>query len=155
MKLYIARHGEAGNAPRDDIRALTERGREQTRTVYRQALARELASPAILVMSPYRRARQTADIANRLFHPEHTLVAEELTPDQPLPRLVDFIESLVHQIPGDAAVMLVGHQPLLGRLIAWLLDDPAMTVVATSSLTVIECEIVGRGCGTLCWQLSP
>src|SRR5512142_1255743 len=62
MLLYILRHGTA--EPRrpeldDALRALTDKGRDQCRRA--AALLRRLELPELVVTSPLKRARQTAE----------------------------------------------------------------------------------------------
>ena len=55
ISLYLMRHGQAGDAPRDDERRLTERGRDDVRSIARRLAAIE-TGPAVLLSSPLPRA---------------------------------------------------------------------------------------------------
>src|ERR671932_769464 len=59
MDLYLLRHGEAGQVPRDEDRELTERGHEQARAV---AAGLAWLNPGLdaILTSPLPRAVQTA-----------------------------------------------------------------------------------------------
>ena len=62
MRVTLIRHGEAGDdAPDDESRALTVRGRSDTRRVGR-VLARRGIRFSLIVSSPLVRAVQTAEI---------------------------------------------------------------------------------------------
>src|SRR5690554_7434580 len=77
------RHGEAAWTTPDPERALTERGREASRRVLGKLVETDPPIDRILV-SPYRRARQTAAEAEALLQ----LKAQEhscLTPDESPP----------------------------------------------------------------------
>jgi len=66
VDLYLMRHGEAADAPRDRDRPLTARGRAQARTSA-QGLKALGASPTRLWHSPYLRAAETAAIVGEVF----------------------------------------------------------------------------------------
>jgi phosphohistidine phosphatase len=79
VDLYLMRHGEAADAPRDRDRPLTARGRVQARTSA-QGLKALGASPARLWHSPYLRAAETAAIVGEVFGLPPT-VDERFVPD--------------------------------------------------------------------------
>ena len=65
MEIYILRHGiaeEAHGGMRDADRALTPEGAKKLQHVLRRARAIDVQPPVILT-SPYRRARETAQVA--------------------------------------------------------------------------------------------
>ena len=94
MDLYLLRHGEAGQAPRDEDRELTERGHEQARAV---AAGLAWINPGLdaILTSPLPRAVQTADA----LAPGHG-------PDEPLALLPERGER----------VLLVGHEPQMSGM---------------------------------------
>lgn len=149
MQLYLMRHGQAGSAPVDRDRPLTESGMaECTRVLTRARLKLEIP-PRTLISSPYTRARQTAQILMReLSFDGELIIAPELTPDRApweVARLLDGI---------TGPVWLVGHQPLMGELLAWLTDTPPQGF-ATAGVARLDLIAAARGCGTLQWQLAP
>lgn len=115
--LILWRHAEAEDL-RDDIsdreRQLTPKGRKQAIRMGRW-LEQRLPEKTHVLASPARRALQTAD---GLGHPYQ--VVESLAPEQGL-------EPLWHAIVacGGASVLVVGHQPTLGLLAAWLMSGAA------------------------------
>src|SRR5438067_4279335 len=108
MDLYLLRHGEAGQAPRDEDRELTERGHEQAR-----AIAAGLAwlNPGldIILASPLPRAIQTAQPLARALGLEvqtAAALAPGHGPHEPLALLAGRGER----------VLLVGHEPQMSGI---------------------------------------
>src|SRR5437879_10127123 len=119
MKLLLIRHAAA--MPRgtpgvpDDERPLTPEGKAKFRVAAR-GLARVTRRPDVLLTSPLPRARVTAEIAARAFAP----IAPALEPALARSSVDGILAALQTQPPG-ARVALVGHEPLLGALLARLL----------------------------------
>ncbi|MCK9283331.1 MAG: phosphohistidine phosphatase SixA [Rhodocyclaceae bacterium] len=114
MNLILWRHAEAEDSGpgQDDMeRALTAKGRKQARKMADWLNAR-LPAGARIIASPALRARQTADALDRPYQ-----VAPAIAPGAG-------VESLCKAAhwpqPGNTTV-LVGHQPDLGRLAAYLM----------------------------------
>ena len=117
MDLILWRHAEAheGQEGEDDLlRRLTPRGETQAA---RMAvwLDRNLPEGLRVLASPARRAEQTAQALGRKFK----LRAELLPQATP----ADLLE-LARWPQGRGAVLMVGHQPVLGQTAAQLLDMP-------------------------------
>ena len=112
MRLYIVRHASAepGHPGKDDAaRALTPQGRERfSRAV--AGLRRLRVRFDRLYHSPKLRAVETADLLGRLVRGE-TVVTQHLSR---APRA-----ALLGAVRGEN-VALVGHEPWLGSLAAWL-----------------------------------
>ena len=153
MVLYIVRHGRAED-PRaglaDEDRALTERGRREVRAT----LGRAGAAPVRILTSPLRRARETAEIAVEVLRCSEPLVltralAPESSPERIWRELSDHADS--------PEVMVIGHQPLLGAIYAFLLGSPAVAVsVDPGSVGCIELDgLSGPPRAELCWLLPP
>ncbi len=153
MVLYVVRHGRA-EEPRaglaDEDRALTERGRREVRAT----LGRTGAAPVRILTSPLRRARETAEIAVEVLQcPEPLVLTRALAPESSPERiwrdLSDHADS--------PEVMVIGHQPLLGAVYAFLLGSPALAVsVDPGSVGCIELDgLNGPPTGELCWLLPP
>lgn len=154
MVVYLVRHGRAEEARaglRDEDRALTERGRRE----WRETLARTRhVAPLRILTSPLRRARETSDIAVEVVGcPEAPIPTRALVPDSTPERV--WVDLAGH---GDTAeLMLVGHQPLLGAVYAFLLGSPTLAVaVEPGSIGCVELtHLTGPPRGELCWLLSP
>jgi phosphohistidine phosphatase len=152
MKLLLLRHAEAvAGADMDSERELTPRGQLQA-----AAMALRVASTlpdAIVVSSPWRRARQTADHIAQLVGTEPVRLSE-LTPDVTPLQAAAALES--HLDCGNSLV-LVTHQPLCGRLISWLTEGRAESLmVAPCSGALLELEWPAAGMARLLgwWDAS-
>lgn len=114
MELILWRHAEAHDAKegQDDLeRALTPRGEKQAARMSAW-LERQLPQGLRVVSSPARRTEQTAQALGRKYK-----LRAELLPDGTPTELLE----LVQWEKGNGAVLVVGHQPLLGQTAAHLL----------------------------------
>lgn len=154
MELYILRHGEAD--PRDsgvaDVdRALTRRGKADTRESLRMAQRAKMA-PQVILTSPLRRARETAAIGAKLFPSARLVASDRLKPNAD----VASIWKEVGLMAAAEQIMLVGHEPHLSHLVAFLLEAPVMIDLKKSGLMRIDCpERTGGPRGVLKWMLTP
>jgi len=114
MDLILWRHAEAHEwteAFDDRARSLTSRGEKQAARVANW-LNRQLPEGARILVSPARRAEQTALALGRKFK-----IRGELAPGASVAQLLDLV-----QWPGaKGTVLVVGHQPTLGQTIAQLI----------------------------------
>ena len=145
MKLLLLRHAEAvAGADMDSERVLTPRGQLQA-----AAMALRVASAlpdAIVVSSPWVRARQTADHIAQLVGADPVCLPE-LTPDVKPLQAAAALES---HLDGDKTLVLVTHQPLCGRLISWLTEGRAESVMVTPcSGALLELEWPAAGMARL------
>jgi len=155
--LYLVRHGiaeEPTTATADAARALTEEGRKRMKEIARglQAIG---VSPGLILTSPLRRARETAEILQTVSAPD-----AKLTIYEPLENGHSSEEVVSHLQPGRARELaLVGHQPSLGELASYLLTGSAALAplpfkkggIAAISLSSVPPRIPG----TLDWFLTP
>ncbi len=111
MDLILWRHAEAANGLTDEDRTLTDRGREQAERVAGWLRSR-LPKEYTLLCSPATRARQTA--SSLRADPK---VEEALSGGSSVERILD-AASWPHD---DGAVVVVGHQPFMGRTAAALM----------------------------------
>ena len=152
MRLYLARHGEAGAAATDDLRQLTPQGREVCRDIYQQAQAQWSEPLGAVIASPLVRAQQTAQIALSLLPTTATevLTSSQLRPESTPESVCQLLDKQPHW-----PVLLVAHQPLLGLLLSWLTGDDILRYgVNTSSLFALDLITPARGCASLAWQLG-
>lgn len=121
MDLILWRHAEAEDAApgQDDLqRALTPRGEKQAARVAAW-LDRHLPEGTKILSSPAQRCEQTALALGRKYK-----VRDELAPDA---TAEDILEAA--QWPGaKQAVLIVGHQPVLGQTVARLLGMPDCSI---------------------------
>jgi phosphohistidine phosphatase len=109
VNIYLMRHGEAADAPRDRDRALTARGREQARTSARGLLALGAAPPR-LWHSPYRRAAETAAIVAEVFGVA-PLEDDRLVPDG------DGVVVAGALLAERGGAIVVAHMPILPAIL--------------------------------------
>ena len=122
MKFVIIRHGPAGDreewgaAGRDDrLRPLTPKGKKEVRRAA-GGLASLVPGLDLLATSPLTRAVETADIVAAGYGCEIQLL-ESLTPESEPDRLMPWLRDQA----GSRAVAVVGHEPHLSTLAAYLL----------------------------------
>ncbi|NCN71188.1 MAG: histidine phosphatase family protein [Rhodoferax sp.] len=119
MDLILWRHAQAQDAPPgcdDASRALTHKGEGQAARIAAW-LDRQLPESTRVLVSPARRAEQTAKALGRKYK-----LRDELVPDSSAEELLALLKwSPETAAPHKGAVLLVGHQPMLGQLAARLL----------------------------------
>lgn len=115
MDLFLWRHAEAQLGREDGsddlLRVLTPRGEKQAARIAAW-LERQLPDTAKVYVSPARRTVQTLQALGRKYK-----IKEELAPSGQASQLLE----LVHWPQGKATALVVGHQPMLGQVIAQLL----------------------------------
>lgn len=119
--IFLVRHAiaaERGEAwPEDAERPVTKRGAERMRQAARGLVALGVTFDVILT-SPLVRAVETADILAAAYRPAPGRdVCPLLAPGTPPARMAAGLEAWA----GKRHVALVGHEPDLGQLAAWLI----------------------------------
>jgi phosphohistidine phosphatase len=137
MELILWRHAEAEPGVDDLERKLTTKGRKQAARVAGWLNAR-LPSRFTLYSSPAKRALQTA---KALDAPLET--SELLAPERPA---ADVLRA-VNWPNQDQLVIVVGHQPTLGRVVARLLGNEADLSIQKGALWWIEARDKGGKSG--------
>jgi phosphohistidine phosphatase len=115
VQILLWRHADAEDGAPDEARALTERGHQQAAAAAAWLRGR-LPKRYRLLVSPARRAVQTAQALARDF---------EATPDVGLNTTAARILEAVSRCEQDEVVVVVGHQPTLGRVASTLLCGTA------------------------------
>lgn len=118
MELILWRHAEAEEAAADrsDLkRELTQRGKRQARRIAGW-LGEHRPKDLRVLVSPAERCRQTASALGLPYETDPRLGTTAEVAD-----LLDAAQWPAGQGKSGGAVLLVGHQPTLGRLAAWLL----------------------------------
>ena len=120
MILYVLRHAEAverSETLEDQWRYLTEKGRASAKKMS-SAIAKFGPKARLILTSPLTRAVQTAEIAAEKACRKNVVVASTLLlPEADIRELVAYLKG-----GADAKrVMIVGHEPQLGTLVAALL----------------------------------
>lgn len=114
MELILWRHCDAESGVPDELRPLTPRGRKDAERMARWLVSRLPVDCRILV-SPAVRAQQTAQALDRPFETVRDLAASASVTD--VLRVADW--------PNARAALVVGHEPTLGRVAAYLLSGEA------------------------------
>jgi phosphohistidine phosphatase len=156
MEIYLLRHGIAEEPrpdKRDADRALTSEGKKKLREILR--LARNSGvKPALVLTSPLRRAVETAKLAgSALGCPADAVICRCLVPGARPEETWEEIRA--HR---DAQqILAAGHEPLFGRLAAFLLDSPGLQIdVKKGSIIRIDVDQFGpQPRGVLKWMLVP
>ena len=146
-----------GDAPFDNVsgeRVLSPQGAKDTAKVV-TARAKELTRLTHIICSPSRRARQTLSVLQKTVKTSAELIFNDcLRSESSVPRVEKFIDSMT--VKGPMNVLLVTHQPLIGSIYRYLLDQPQdPTFLSTSNLACFELVTFARGCAELRWLDSP
>jgi len=155
MEIYILRHGVAEEplmGQPDAERALTPDGRKKLRNVLRTAAAAGVA-PSLILTSPFKRALQTAQMAAEILEYKGELLrTKSLQPDSSPKAVWDEIR--VHK--DQPGILLAGHEPLFGRLAAYLLGSPNLQVdFKKGAMICVEIErFPAEPHGVLRWMLT-
>lgn len=159
MRILIIRHAIAEDRElfaktgrNDDLRPLTDKGRMRMSQAAK-GLAR-LTGIDFLGHSPLTRAQQTADILKTTFPSAELLEIPELSPDAGPEAVAHWLGFVSDQ----ATVALVGHEPDLGVLVAWLTTGTSQPYMHLKKAGVVMLECDGRpgpGTALMSWALPP
>ncbi len=160
MQLMMIRHAIAEDRSEfslsgqlDELRPLTAQGQKRMRRGVR-GLRQVLTDLDYLVSSPLMRAVQTADIVHTAYAEAQRQQWEELAPGVQPKQLAERLAPL----PADARVALVGHEPDLSGLIAWLISGRVKPFMSLKKGSACLLELPGSaqpGRATLVWALTP
>lgn len=147
MIIYILRHGQAEpQVTTDEARRLTPKGFFETEKILGAHL-KELASVSAIWASPLIRAQQTAQIAQQYLSGIKLQTTELLVPEADSCALIEWLYTQATQ---SDVVLLVSHQPLVGKLLGLLCGKhEGFYPMGTSSLAAIEIQPVAAGLGKL------
>lgn len=156
MIVYVMRHAKAVAADEnlgDEWRYLTGKGRAAAEKMG-SLIAGIGPRPQLTITSPLTRAVQTAEIAARSACRRNEVVANELLlPGGDVSKLVAHL----HTIKNADCIMLVGHEPQLGMVVATLLEcrEKRMTLKKCACVALeIDREKGGTPAAFL-WYLVP
>jgi phosphohistidine phosphatase len=135
VRIYLVRHGDAvpeEDAGSDRDRWLSPRGREATRVLGR-LLREHGVTPDVILCSPLPRAVQTAELLAGCIDYLGPIASRRCFEPAAQPRVG------AHEI-SDAgrAVLVVGHEPMISALGAFLLGLPAFPQFRTAQCCAIE-----------------
>jgi phosphohistidine phosphatase len=160
MRLLVVRHAIAedrasfARTQKDDsARPLTPEGR---RKMERAALGLKRIVPELdlLAASPYKRALETAEIIAAAYGGLGVERVTELAPGGGVERIVGWLADR----PDRGVVAVVGHEPVLSRLVCALLvgaNGPFLELRKGAACLLEFSGAVGAGAATLDWFLGP
>lgn len=155
-RLFLVRHAIAEDRSAtgaDFDRALTNEGRKKMRRAA-EGLERLGVRPAALLTSPLVRARQTAEIVSAALGGPAPEVCDALASGLDRGELT----KLIDERPPDEDLMLVGHEPDFGELLAFWLTGSAKGFRTHFRKGAVACVLAGmlppHGRATLEWLLT-
>lgn len=160
MELYLLRHGTAvdpGTKGYEDdaSRPLVPKGRKQIRYAV-GAIQKMDAHFDLILASPLLRTRETAELLAAGMKLSRRLeLADELKPGTPPEKVIRRIMALKK---APKQILLVGHEPDLGQLAAWLLTGAASDHFPLKKGGLVRLDIpklAAAPCATLTWWLTP
>jgi phosphohistidine phosphatase len=152
----LIRHGiaeERGDAwPDDTKRPLTDQGMSRLRRSAR-GLVRVDVSIDVILTSPLVRTRQTAEIVASALSPRPAIVnVDALAPGGAPSALAAELEKHARR----PHILLVGHEPGIGELAAWLVGMRHPIEFKKGAVCRIDVDsFPPRGAGNLRWFMTP
>ena len=154
--LYLVRHAIAEDRgdewPDDTKRPLTHKGIAKMRQIV-LGLDRMQLGIEMVLTSPLVRAKQTADLLVEGLKPKPTLtVLPVLAPGELPARVAEALGAYA----GRKSLALVGHEPALGELGAWLIGANAPIVFKKGGACQIDvASLPPERYGQLVWLATP
>ncbi len=153
MELYLLRHGDAEAREllaNDAERALTPKGKRDVEAVATQAKLGNVR-PDVILTSPLRRAKETAEIAQKVLGVKRVLETKALLPDvapEALWKELSTIEGVEH-------VLLCGHEPSFTRMAHFLLRVKVPVDFKKGAMMRITTSRAAAPQGELKWMIPP
>jgi phosphohistidine phosphatase len=158
MDVYLVRHAiaherNAARWPDDALRPLTSAGREKF-IIAAMGLARHLPKSAMVLTSPFVRARETADMLVRAAKLRKPVEAPELAAGAPTEKAFALLRA--HR---RKAIVLVGHEPDLSSWVSVALAGDRARLDMEFKKGGAACvrfeHTIAPGRATLLWMLPP
>jgi len=153
MEIYLMQHGEAYAEIQDPERSLTPQGEDQIHSSGK-ALKKLGVEVDLIVSSPKRRARQTAEIiAGELGYSRAIEVTETLEPLAPSEEAIAYVGRFLDR----RRVLLAGHLPSLGEIAANLMSEGGHVSIHFEMGGVCRIDVEGfpTHAGGLRWVIPP
>jgi phosphohistidine phosphatase len=154
MEIYLMQHGESYSKDKDPERSLTPQGEEQIH-LSAKALKKMDVKFDLIISSPKKRARQTAEIiASELGYPKDGIeVTETLEPTVPAKDALSYLVSYSLK----NRIFLAGHLPSLGEIASALVTGKSYVSLhfEMGGIVRIDVEELQAHSGDVCWILSP
>jgi phosphohistidine phosphatase len=151
VRVTLIRHAEAGDdAPRDESRALTLKGRADARRLGRALDGRGVRF-SLVVTSPLVRAVQTAEIvAAAVKYRRRVTVSDVLVPEGAVSKVIAFLRTAA----AETGVALVAHEPILSAIAAALTGRPRYPALRKAEALRIRMPDGIPGAGQLRWRID-
>jgi phosphohistidine phosphatase len=155
VRVTLIRHAEAGDdAPRDESRALTARGRADARRLGR-VLARRGVRFSAIVTSPLVRAVQTAEIVAAATEYRGRMTATDLlVPEAAAADVAGMLARLAQDRVAAKSVALVAHEPILSAVAAALTHKSRYPALRKSEALRIRLPDGPGAPGALRWRID-
>ena len=154
MEIYLMQHGEAYAKDKDPERSLTLKGEEQIH-LSAQALKKMDVKFNLIISSPKKRARQTAEIvAAEMGYPQDGIeVTETLEPTVPAKDALSYLAAYSDK----SRIFLAGHLPSLGEIASTFVCDRSHVSFhfEMGGVARIDVEELKAHNGELRWFLTP
>ena len=153
MHLYLMRHGIAVErvewAGPDEARPLTSAGRKKTKAIVKALKKNHGVSLDAVLTSPLTRARETAEIVGAVVDsPVHQ--CDPLGEGSEL----DEVATELKRVGGAERLMLVGHEPDFGYLLAGLVGQRVPLPFKKAGVAYLTGKFKQGGM-KLEWQMTP
>ena len=160
MDLYLLRHAIASERGRgwtghDADRPLTKKGAKKMRRIA-EAMKDLNLSFDLILSSPFRRAKETAEIVAEVFYCSDSLRYSSLLKAGGSPAAL--VKEIIAHHGRLGSILLVGHEPYLGNLISVLVSgkESLSITMKKGGLCKLTVESLHYGrCATLDWLISP
>jgi phosphohistidine phosphatase len=155
-ELLLLRHGKSdwdADYGHDRDRPLAKRGRKAAVAVGK-TLTLMRRSPELIVTSPARRARDTAELAAEAGGWDATIGDLETLYGGP----PEVVMGALGAVPEDVSrLMVVGHEPVWSELASLLIGGGRLRMVtgAVADVEVPPWDLLRPSCGQLLWMLAP
>lgn len=170
MNLLVVRHAIAEDKERfaetgrsDDLRPLTEEGREKMRRAA-EGLKQVARRAHVLASSPLLRARETAEIIAPALRAPRIELVDALRPDRRYDEFAAWLRGRGrpdddHETDDDErTIAIVGHEPHLSGLVTWLMTgttESRLELKKGAACLVELSRAPAAGAATLRWALTP
>jgi len=156
VELYIVRHAIAAERgpewPDDNKRPLIQRGVDRFKESVDGLVWLEMQLDLIFT-SPLVRAKQTAELlAAGLGEKPPIKVCDALAPGH---TAQETMEEVARDAKGAKRVALVGHEPDLGELTAWLVGAKRPIVYKKGGASRLDMDSLSSRHGSLAWLVTP
>lgn len=151
MNIILIRHGQAESFASDDAsRMLTTQGEHQAQQTAAWLLNQGYQLDA-LVVSPYKRAQQTAYHVAQVFDIPITS-CDQITPDNSAQAAFEWLDELL--LPESATIAVVCHMPIVASLAA-LLTGESSVGFSVAEAQVIQMPMFAADVGKVIARFVP